>query len=316
MAIVNKIFWVLAALEAAFFVVAFVITLNESGHSDGGKEMGLFFLIFLPFLVLGVVSLIYWKTNSPTLHVILLVATAVPAALLARQWITTTIDNRHAAAGSYIFTDPTLQKLLAAIHNLDAKQVRDLAARVDINAVGENNSTPLAFAAQDAATAEAKAQPIGGHLEMISLLLSLGAKPTPGLEFACGMRQSDALRLLLDAGGDPNSLIGYGDRKEPVFYACFRSEHPTENLKLLSQKGANFDLLSADGKTPVWMAAIFSRWEAGMFLLDNGAKLDAVASDGKTIRSHVQEETDRQIGYFQNQNVPEDLQKFAARVKQ
>ncbi len=33
-----------------------------------------------------------------------------------------------ADSGSYIYTDPTLQKFLAAIHDLDAKKVRDLAA--------------------------------------------------------------------------------------------------------------------------------------------------------------------------------------------
>lgn len=316
MAIVNKIFWAVAAIEAAFFVVAFVITLNESGHSDGGKEMTLFFFILLPLLVLGVVSLIFWKTSSPILHIILLIATTVPVALLARQWITTRIDDRASASGSYIFTDPTLQKFLAAIHDLDTKKVRDLAAHVDINAVGGDNSTPLTFAVQNAATVEAKAEATSGQQEMISLLLSLGAKPAPALERACGMTHSEVLRLLLEAGADPNTVIGNGDMKEPVFYACFRSEHPTENLRLLSQKGANLDSPSYDGKTAIWTAAMYSRWDAAAFLLDQGANLEATAPDGKTVRSHVQEEVTRQSGYYQNQNVPEDLQKFAARLKQ
>ena len=315
MAIVNKIFWAVAALGAAFFLIAFVITLNESGHSDGGKEMTLFFLIILPFLALGVVSLIYWKTSSPALHIMLLIATIVPVVLLARQWTTNLIYERRFASGMYVFTDPTLQKFLAAIHDLDAKQVRDLAGKVDINAVGESSTTPLSFAIQNAANADTKAQPMSGHLEMISLLLSLGAKPMAGLEHACAMPHTDVLRMLLDAGADPNTLIGSGDRKEPVFYACLRSEQPMEKLRLLSQKGANLDLPSADGKAAIWMAAIYARWDAATFFLDRGANLDAVAGDEKTVGSHVQEEVTRQIGYYQNQNVPEDLQKFAARLK-
>jgi hypothetical protein len=315
-AILNKIFWTVAALEAAFFVVAFVITLNENGHSDGGKEMSLFFLIILPFVALGVVSLIYWKTNSPTLHVILLIATTVPAVLLARQWITNIVYERQFASGRYYFSDPALQKFAAAIHNLDAKQVRDLAGRVDINAVGEGNITPLTFAVQNAANADIKAQPMGGHLEMISALLSLGAKPTPALEHACAMPHSDVLRMLLEAGADPNTVLNRGDLKEPVFYTCLRSSNPTENLQLLSQKGVSFDAPSYDGKTAIWAASIYSRWDTALFLLDHGASLDAIAPDGKTVRSHVQEEADRQMASYQNMKVPEDLQQLAARLKQ
>jgi hypothetical protein len=313
MAIVNKIFWVIAALEAAFFVVAFVMTLNASGHADGGKEMSLIFQIGLPLLVLAVVSLIYWKTNSPTLHVILLIAVTVPVGLLGRQWAMGFIYDRRAATGSYIFTDRSLQKLLAAIHNLDEKQVRDLAGRVDINAAGENNFTPLTFAVQNAANAETKAQPMGGQLEIISLLLSLGAKPSPALEFACGMSHSDVLRLLLDAGADPNTLIGTENMRDPVFFACLGSP---ENLRLLSQKGANLEVPSYDGKTGIWAASMYSRWDTALFLLDHGANLDTVMPDGKTVRLHVQEEAAKQIGYYQNVNVPEPLQQLAARLKQ
>jgi hypothetical protein len=315
-ATVNKVFWAIAAVEAAFFVVAFVMTLNQGGHSDGGQEMALAFQIALPFLVLAVASLIFWKTSSPTLHIILLIAMTVPVALLARQWIHSFIDARASASGSYLFTDPALQKFLAAIHDLDTKKVRDLATRVDINSAGENSSTPLTFAVQNAATAEAKAQPAAGQQEMISLLLSLGAKPAPALEYACGMTHSDVLRLLLEAGADPNTIVGQQDMKEPVFYACFRSEHPTENLRLLSQKGANLDAPSYDGKTAIWAASIYSRWDAALFLLDHGANLDAITPDGKTVRSHVQEETARQIGYHEKGTVPEPLQQFAARLKE
>lgn len=313
MAIVNKIFWVIAALEAAFFVVAFVMTVNESGHADGGKEMSLIFQIGLPLLVLSVVSLIYWKTNSLTLHVILLIAVTVPIGLLGRQRAMNFIYDRRAATGSNIFTDRSLQKLLAAIHNLDAKQVRDLAARVDINAVGEYDATPLTFAVQSAATEEGKAQPMGGQLEMISLLLSLGAKPSPALEYACGMSHSDVLRLLLDGGADPNTLRGPENMKVPVLFSCFPS---TEKLRLLSQKGANVNLPSFDGQTAIWAASMFSQWDAALFLLDHGANLDTVMPDGKTVRSHVQEETAKQIGNYQNVNVPEPLQQLAARLKQ
>ena len=57
-----------------FFVAASrSLTAMEGGpNPDGGKGMALTFQIALPFLILAVVAVIYWKTNSPALHIILL----------------------------------------------------------------------------------------------------------------------------------------------------------------------------------------------------------------------------------------------------
>jgi hypothetical protein len=320
-AIVNKIFWTIAALEAAFFIVAFVMTLNESGHNDGGREMALAFQIALPFLVLAVVSLIYWKTDSLTLHVILLIATTVPVALLAKQWITHFTDPRKFATGSGIFGDRTLSKLLAAIYDLDTKKVRELASRVDINAVGDGelasstgsrDVTPLGFAAQKLGQAGETADQTAARVEMMKLLLSLGAKPDPALKYACASNNADAVRLLLDAGANPNLLVAQFEKKQPVFYSCLSS---LENLRLLAAKGAKFDLPSADGTAAIQTAAMFGNWDAALFFLDHGANLEAVSPDGKTVRAHVEEETDKFIGYHKNEKIPDDLQQFAAKLK-
>jgi hypothetical protein len=322
MAIVNKIFWVIAALEAAFFVVAFVMTLNASGHADGGKEMSLIFQIGLPFLVLGIVSLIYWKTNSPTLHIILLIAMTAPLALLANQWITHFTDPRKFATGSGIFDDRTLSKLLAAIYDLDTKKVRELASRVDINAVGDGelagsigsgDVTPLGFAAQKLGRAGETAGQTAARVEMMKLLLSLGARPGPALKYACASANADAVGLLLDAGADPNLLVAQFEKKQPVFYSCLSS---IENLRLLASKGGKFDLPSADGTAAIQTATMFGNWDAALFFLDHGANLEAVSPDGRTVRSHVEEETDKFIGYYKNEKIPDNLQQFAAKLKQ
>src|SRR5271156_1194630 len=48
--VVNKIFWSLAALEAVFFVAAFILTAMEGGpNPNGGKGMALIFQIAVPF---------------------------------------------------------------------------------------------------------------------------------------------------------------------------------------------------------------------------------------------------------------------------
>ncbi len=156
---------------------------------------------------------------------------------------------------------------------------------------------------------------MGGQLEMISLLLSLGAKPAPALEYACGMTHSDVLLLLLDAGADPNTLIGQENMKEPLFYACFRSEHPLDNLRLLSQKGANLDAPSFDGKN----GDLGSR---NLFAM--GCRFLPAGSRRKS-RCYCPRRKNSQVAcpggdgssnrLLPNQNVPEELQKLAARLK-
>ena len=118
--VVNTIFWSLAALEAVFFVVAFVYTAAEGGpNPNGGKGMALIFQIALPFLILAIVSLIYWKTNSPALHIVLLIAVIVPIVLLAGQWLRGPLMDRDIAAGGYLYKDPKMKKFVAAVASLD-----------------------------------------------------------------------------------------------------------------------------------------------------------------------------------------------------
>ena len=69
MALVNKIFRAIAAIEALFFLIAFLMTLQDPRGSDsGGREMSLIFGIILPSLVLGLVSVSYTHLTLPTIY--------------------------------------------------------------------------------------------------------------------------------------------------------------------------------------------------------------------------------------------------------
>ncbi|HEY4815303.1 MAG TPA: hypothetical protein VIH58_11525, partial [Chthoniobacterales bacterium] len=147
MALVNKIFCGLAAAGALFFVIAVVLTFSQIGQNpDGGKGMGIVSGGLLPFLLLGIISFVFWKTNSPILHIILLIAVIVPAVLLVEQWLSGPLMDRDIAVGGYLYKDPAMRKFVASVANLDVKKARELAPRVDVNAPGENGVTPLKFA--------------------------------------------------------------------------------------------------------------------------------------------------------------------------
>ncbi len=271
MSVVNKFFWSLAALEAVFFVVAFVLTAMEGGpNPNGGKGMALVFQIALPFLILAIVSLIYWKTSSPALHIVLLIAVIVPVVVLAGQWLRGPLMDRDIAVGGYLYKDPKMKKFVAAVANLDAQKVRELAPGIDVNQPGENGETPLTFAIEKA-----------GNRDMILLLLSLGAKPDRALPKAYASNNTEIVDLLLDQGANPNYK---DDEGTPAFF--YGSSPTVEHLHLLAQKGTDFNAVDAKGEGVLIHFATFSAWQPMLYFLELGVK-DAPTPTGKTAAKMV-----------------------------
>jgi uncharacterized membrane protein len=124
-ALVNKVYWGIAAIEALFFAIAFFVTANQGGQDpNGGKSMALVFQIGAPFLVLCIVSFVYWKTDSSVLHVVLLIAVTLPMVLLAGQWIRGPLMDRDIAVGGYIFDERQMKSFVRAIAELNVQKVR------------------------------------------------------------------------------------------------------------------------------------------------------------------------------------------------
>lgn len=282
MGIVNKIFWSVAALEALFFVVVFLMTVTQGGqHTDGGREMSIAFGAILPFLILGIASLIYWKTSSPALHIVLLVVVTIPAAWLASRWISEPFAARSAEAGGWIYKDSQLKAFIAAVSDGDFKKVRELAPSVDMNASGEMGITPLKFAIDKTANAGDKT---AARLEMVRLLLSLGAKPDTALPNACASNNSDITKALLDAGANPNYK---DDDGKPAFFFCLATyEGARESLRLLAAKGTDFNARDAKGEGVLTTAATFSAWPVVLYFFDLGVK-DIPSPNGKTLSNMV-----------------------------
>jgi ankyrin repeat protein len=231
--------------------------------------------------------LVFWKTNSPALHIILLIAVIIPAALLAWQWIRGPLMDRDIAVGGYIYNDPKLKKFVSAVAKLDQQKVRELAPGVDVNAVGQLDTTPLKFAIDNLDNGDAPAR-----LDMIRLLLTLGAKPDSALQNACRLGRSDATGILLDAGANPS----YKDKEgTPVFFYCPGNSGGLECLRLLAAKGADFNSLDAEGAGALINAATFSRWDTMLYFLDQGVK-DTATRNGKNAAAMVRQaiEDDKQ----------------------
>ena len=294
----NRLFWLLIIFEAA--VVFGLAILNLIPRGEGGpnvldKAIGL--VVAAAFILLTAVAFAYWNTRSAGLHLFLLILVAAPL-VVAAPFSPTIIGRlrlmlaeltRKDGRLEVFAPDPTLSEFVAAIYDQDSNKVRTLAGRVDINAVSaDRDYTPLKLAVERAVEAERNPEAAKRGLEMVRLLLSLGAKPNSALYAACAKSsRTDAVRLLLDAGADPNNL-GPSGSGPPAFYGCLNSSGEAaglEGLKLMADKGANFTF-TGGWAPPLGIAAMDERWETVLFLHQCGLPLRSGPED-RTIDGRV-----------------------------
>ena len=116
-----------------------------------------------------------------------------------------------------------------------------------------------------------------GSVEILHLLLDKGADPnkridnsgqTPLME-AIMLGETEAVRVLLDMGGDVNSKAPAGTAcGSPLMYAA---DHSNSHItRLLLDRGANPNA-TENGDTPLFCAIVMGRAENVMVLLEHGA---------------------------------------------
>lgn len=136
---------------------------------------------------------------------------------------------------------------LSAVLGNKARVEELLAAGVDVNSRDTDGTTPLMLAAT------------GGH--------------------------PDIVKLLLDAGADPNAE-SYERRWTPLGSACglgfVPEERRLECVKLLLYGGADVNGQGGDGLKPPHHAASLGLVDVARYLLDNGARVDAGKESDRT----------------------------------
>ncbi len=124
-----------------------------------------------------------------------------------------------------------------------------------------------------------------GEKKTVELLLNRGADvdaATNALAHAAMMENPGIVRLLLDAGADPNAKSRRGNT--PVHMWTQRSADP-EIAALLLDRGADVEARNGDGETPLHRAAgesFLSTADMIALLLDRGADVDATNNNGET----------------------------------
>jgi ankyrin repeat protein len=90
---------------------------------------------------------------------------------------------------------------------------------------------------------------------------------------------TEGVRLLLDAGANPNQYADDADEPAPVMYAAIRANAPAELADLLLSHGADPAAPGPDGRSPYSFAISKGRTDVADLLRSYGAADDASAAD-------------------------------------
>jgi len=207
------------------------------------------------------------------------------------------VERAQLASGQYAFGDqPALYAVAQAIVVNNQEAIRAAAkALPDLQAPGRDGTTLLCFAVLH--TWQHREA-----VEAVRTLLSLGADPnhTNGQRNSFAMASSvhgplEGLRVMLDAGGNPNAVSEYG---WPIVFMHFKlgyykQEEPAR-LDLLLDRGAdiNATIPEKDSECPGYSLVLFTtkqgltdnrEYAYALHLLERGADPNRVAPDGMNL---------------------------------
>ena len=89
----------------------------------------------------------------------------------------------------------------------------------------------------------------------------------------------EGVRLLLDAGADPNRYTDDADEPAPLMYAAVRTDAPAELVDLLLSRGADPAAPGPDGRSPYAFAISKGRADLAALFRSYGADQDASVAD-------------------------------------
>ena len=266
-------FWGLVALDLLGILLLFVLGLAAAGSSRTSPVQVTLLLLILPCIPLAASVVLFVRATSPVGRLVALVVAAAPLLILvsARAMAVAQLRATTNERGEMTFfrRGPT-REIAEAIARNDSRAVASLVPKVNVNATGLSDVTLLLLAAR-------QLRQTPEQHDVLRVLLAAGADPNKGgqyeLPFAIVIQQSgkagtEPVKLMLDAGANPNLATSFG---EPVWFAATGQSASLETLTLLLDRGADMNAIARNESTALFSAASARNWKAALLLLDRGA---------------------------------------------
>jgi ankyrin repeat protein len=169
-------------------------------------------------------------------------------------------------AGRATAAQNSFADVYTAIRNNDLKELQSLVAGKKAGIADERGRTPLMYAAG------------AGSIEAMKILLDAGADPNTADSFGAtplmfGIRDIAKVRLLLDAGARVNDK---SKQDQTALIVAAANPGSLETIRLLTAKGASAKAVGAAGRTGLIVAAETNDPATVEFFLNQGLDVNAV----------------------------------------
>lgn len=171
-----------------------------------------------------------------------------------------------------------IETMFAAVHDGDIATVAEMLRNgIDVNCIGENDSTPLIVACKNKS------------LEMCKLLISNGANINAQnkwgmspLHNAAFYENNDMCELLIKNGADVDMHATNYDGSTPLIQACDNESRKSTTIELLLDAGADIDATDGNNGTALLRAVESNNIPIVKTLLKHGANTNIKTSSGST----------------------------------
>ncbi len=187
----------------------------------------------------------------------------------------------HSMRASELF-EPPVVAVLESIQKGDESVARhQLSQGVNLNIKGKEGITPLLWLIYE--TKDKKA---------VTLALKLGVDPNykdgsgdSAVNRVSGVKDPDWLRIILDAGGDPNAIGRLG---QPAIFSAINEERWAD-IKLLVARGADVNLPDEQKTNSAHYAAYLNQYEISHWLIEQGANINTYSATGASLAWSVED---------------------------
>jgi hypothetical protein len=271
--VLTLLFWGLVVLDACGIALWFMLGLAAAGSTKDSPLSVAFALVLLPAIPLALAVFLFLRGGSTVTRAIAVLMAAAPLLIAVSMSAINEarLDAHRNAQGTLTFFKAGPQREIAeAIARNDAATVSALLPQVKVNEAGFEGTTLLIAALRQLRTTP-------DRLEVLRVITAAGADPNIGTQYeqplsialqVAGKAGAEPVRLLLEAGADPNRLDTFGT---PAWFTATGQSASPELLAMLLARGADVRAKSRDGRTALFWAATTRNWQAALTLLEHGA---------------------------------------------
>ncbi|UAY97623.1 ankyrin repeat domain-containing protein [Dickeya dadantii] len=187
----------------------------------------------------------------------------------------------HSMQASELFQPPMVALLQTIRKGDEAEARRQLAQGLNLNIQGKEGITPLLWLIYETQDKNA-----------VRLALKLGADPNykdgsgdSVVNRVSGVCDPDWLRIVLDAGGNPNAI---GRLEQPALFSAI-GEDRWADIKLLVERGADINLKDSLDRNSVLYAGYLNKYEIAYWLIEKGADITIYDATGSNMAWTVED---------------------------